>query len=492
MEKMYFKVNKNLLIVYAFIFCFWESNAQNIIWNPNVKIADRVYQQYLGSLGRQQYCLGSNIKMTTDDKDSLYPAPAWKKLKLTMFRYDEKFNLIDTVPIRFFQFPLRYFNATLNDSVISLYYSKGFTSPMLCVDIFDHNGFYKESKTLLSSNEVPGYLIKRYFNIFFSPDQKNIVAFSNDSISCYTKKWEVVWKVAFKTAKFITGIAADDFTFCAVVKVEKENCLLTVNTNGTIKVKKLPAEKPENTEYRLLKKNDKIYCISLYGITDKTFKPEYDKISSRPRFRSNGIEISTFVGDDHIQQTKHIPFTDETLLASVERMLIQNIKGIDFVHLTQVSISDDDALLMLLSKEYDEPTPARIIQGSKVEIEGRLNRYQEIIVIKCNDDGKNYQNVIKRKVEGNNDVEYLYNVKGIPSKGDFFVYYQDGNNEIDLKLNQLVYNKDLRLIFAKKINLVEAKKTGLNLESIKRVDNANYIVFGRSAKKFSSALLDFK
>jgi len=62
--------NRSLLFI-ALLLCSGIIKAQNLKWNPIVKVADRIHQTYLGYDGTYQYSMGSNIKMTHDLKDSL-------------------------------------------------------------------------------------------------------------------------------------------------------------------------------------------------------------------------------------------------------------------------------------------------------------------------------------------------------------------------------------------------------------------------------------
>ena len=129
--------------ILIFFLCFSTSVfGQNLLWNPTVKLNDRPYQKFLGTYNESYYAAGSNIKLIQDAGDSIFVATAWKKLKLTLLRYDDKFFLKDTVAIRFLQFPIRVNDVVLSDSTIKIFYSKGIDNLDFCVDVFDLRGYF--------------------------------------------------------------------------------------------------------------------------------------------------------------------------------------------------------------------------------------------------------------------------------------------------------------------------------------------------------------
>jgi len=298
--------------------------------------------------------------------------------------------------------------------------------------------------------------------------------------------------MAFKSNKFMSGYTTDDNRFYGVMMVNKVATAVCIDDKGVLVSQALKTDKPENSSYFVKMNNDKVYAASLYGYTDKTFNQDYNKSSNVPRFKSNGLQVNIFDNKLENQKIVYVPYAEQTLLDAVERLLIQNIKGIDWVSISQIDFTEDGDLVALLSKEYTEPTAAKPVQGSKVELEGRMNHCQQLIVLKTNDEGKNYQSVIKRNAEGEEAFEYVMNIKGIPNKTDYYIYYQDGRSETDYTLQEVVFNNTLRTIYTKDVNLIDNKKPFLDLSTVTRVDKNNFIVFGRIVKKTGSGLLEFK
>lgn len=485
------KKNK-LLLITVLLLSSYHLKAQNLKWNPVVKVADRIHQTYLGYDGKYQYSLGSNIKMTHDDRDSLYPDPNWKKLKFTLFRYDDKFTLKDTLPLRFFSTPKRYFEANKLDANIRLFYTKGISSTLtFSVDMFDLTGKFLETKNLCSVENLAKFQLRNYYQWILSPAKKAFTVVSTDSVCCFNAACEPVWKIALNN-KFKSGYTTDENRFYGVMIINKVAVAVSIDDKGTLVTQPLKTDKAENSSYFIKMNNDKVYVASLYGYTDKTFNQDYDKAGNVPRFKSNGLQVNIFDNKLENQKTVYVPYSEQTLLDAVERLLIQNIKGIDWAGISQVDFTEDGDLVALLSKTYSEPTAAKPVQGSKVELEGRMNHCQQLIVLKTNDEGKNYQSVIKRNTEGEEAFEYVMNIKGIPNKTDYYIYYQNGRSETDYTLQEVVLNNTLRTIYTKDVNLIDNKKPFLDLSTITRVDKNNFIVFGRILKKTGSGLLEFK
>ena len=470
-------------------FCF----AQNLKWNPPVKIADRIHQTYLGYNGSTHYSMGSNIKMTYDKSDSLYPAPNWKKLKLTLFRYDDKFVLKDTVPVRFFATPKRYFEAVKTDLGICLFYTKGVTSTLtFCADLFDWNGKFIETKTLASAIDLASFKLMEYYQLNVSPSKKCFSIISTDSILCYNFSFESLWKTAFKHEKCYSSLLTDQAQFYAALAINRQDKLIGVNEKGEATTQTIGSVLEQNDSYSLEFNHDKVFVFSLYGTKDKSYNPDYEKAGNYTRFRSNGLRFSVFSASLDSLKTQIIAYTNQTLLDAVPRVMLQNIKGIDWVSISQVDFGDDGDAILLLEKKYAEPTPSKPVQGSKVELEGRLNHGKELIVIKTSEEGKNNQVVIKREMLCEENFEYVMNVKAIPTAKGYFVYFHEGSNETNYMLKEVVLNNSLRTLFTAEVNLVDNKKPFLNLHKAGRIDKNNYLVFGRISKKIASAILDFK
>jgi hypothetical protein len=486
------KIKNSLLTIIVFLYAF-PAWAQNIQWNMPVKITDRVFQNYVGTLDGYHYATGSNIKMTFDEGDTIFPPIAWKKLKLTLFRYDDTFNLKDTCSVRFFQYPLRVYTIDLSDSLLHIFYSKSTSNGIsLNADVFNLNGFFKETKSLVTAENIPDFKQKWFFRISFSENKKYFVITTPDSIYCFNNKYLSQWKLAFSNITQEDGSVADDGSYYSIMNTTKGYTALAVTSDGKLYSQTLQTENFENSSFKIAANNKHIYIAALYGQTDRSFKQEYDQLANVPRFRSNGLQLWQFDHTLKNQVIKQILFSEETLLALVERVLLKNIKGVDFLKLTSLNVMQDDQIVALLVKEMQTPTRPKPVTGSKVDLPGRNTLSQDILLIRTLPDGSSRQWVEKRKTEASENFEYVTHIKGIPHKEDYYLYYQQGSDETNYVLTQSVFKGTLRKIFSKDINLNESKKPFPDLETVHKISDKRYVFFARIAKKFGSATLDFK
>ncbi len=486
-------MQKKYLLLITFVQCTFLLHAQNLKWNPQIKVADRIYQTYLGSDGTLHYSIGSNIQMTQSEADSMMPAPQWKKLKISLFRYDNKFLLKDTMLIRFGYFPKTFFGSNMADLKIRMFYTRSTSDGLsLQADLFDLTGKFIETKILSGISGLADFQSKNYFNVCFSDSKKITTCVSKDTVTCYDEKFNLVWKTEIKSDKVISSVCTEEKHFYGLVLVGKYLMVMHITDSGKMASKKLTLTKVENANYVLKLNKNNVYVASLYGVTDRTMNLEYDKASTTPRFRSNGLQVNIFDTSLENEKINYHNYSEQTLLDAVDRTLIQNIKGIDWAKLIQVDFTTDDELVALLEKKYFEPTPPAPIAGSRIELPGHISQCKELIIIKANNDGRNKQSVVKRLAKGEQMYDYVFEVCGIPNKTDYYLYYQDGRDETEYKMNEVVFNNELRKFYSKEINLIENKKPFLDLSTVKRVDPSTYIVFGRINKKIASGILDFK
>lgn len=74
----------------------------------------------------------------------------------------------------------------------------------------------------------------------------------------------------------------------------------------------------------------------------------------------------------------------------------------------------------------------------KVASIGRETSANELLLICTDMQDKNMQTVIKRKVSATENFEYVCNVKGIPHKDDYYLYFLDGRNPEEYQMTQSI------------------------------------------------------
>ncbi|HMX98126.1 MAG: hypothetical protein JST71_10465 [Bacteroidetes bacterium] len=483
------KTKSNVLIL--LLFCSVSVFGQNLIWNPSVKLNERPYQKFLGTNNGYFYAAGSNIKMIQDISDSIFLTTAWKKLKLTLLRYDDKFILKDTAAIRFLQSPVRVYDVVLSDSTIKVFYSKGIDNLEFCADIFDLRGYFKQTIVLITGKDVVKFNQKSFFNYNTSINKHYFTISTNDSIYCFSNQLNNVWKTVLPNSTFFDGTVNDNGTFSGVFSSGKEHFIATC-VDGKVITQTISTEKAELADFKIKHEGNRIIVASLFGFTDNTFNPIYNNIANAKKFKSNGVSISEFNNDLQLIKTNSLKFKDETLLETVDNLLLKNIKGVDFLKIQQIDVMSNGNIMILIEKLFSSYTKPAAVNGKTNTIIGRETSANELL-LGCTDmQNKNLQTVIKRKVSATENFEYVCNVKGIPHKDDYYLYFLDGSNPDAYQITQTIFNSELRKIYTKELELASAKKLLPDLSTITRISNSRYILNARLLKKFSTAILDFK
>ena len=185
-------------------------------------------------------------------------------------------------------------------------------------------------------------------------------------------------------------------------------------------------------------------------------------------------------------------FTDETLLEMVDNLLLKNIKGVDFLKIQQIDVMNNGNIMLLIEKQFASYTKPAEVNGKTNTLIGRETSANALLLVCTDMQNKNLQTVIQRKISATENFEYACNVKGIPNKDDYYLYFLNGRNQEDYQLTQTIFNSLLRKIYTKEIELASAKKLLPDLSSVTRLDKNRFILNARLLKKFSSATLDFK
>jgi len=486
-----FMKTKSKIIFFLLLFCSVSAFGQNLIWNPTVKLNDRPYTKFLGVNNGYFYAAGSNIKMIQGASDSIFLATAWKKLKLTLLRYDDKFILKDTAAIRFLQFPVRVYDVVLSDSTIKIFYSKGVGNLEFCADVFDLKGYFKQTVVLIAGKDVAKYNQKNFFSYNTSINNRFFTITTNDSIYCFSNQLVSAWKTSLPNSTFFDGAVNDSGTFSGIFQRDKEYFIAT-SVEGKIITQTISAEKEELSDFKIIHEGNRIIVVSLFGFTDNTFNPIYNDIANANKFKSNGISISEFDNNLQLIKTNSIKFSEETLLETVDNLLLKNIKGVDFLKIQQMDVMSNGNIMLLIEKQFASYTKPADVNGKKVASIGRETSANELLLICTDMQDKNMQTVIKRKVSATENFEYVCNVKGIPHKDDYYLYFLDGRNPEEYQMTQSIYNSQLRRIYTKEMDLASAKKLLPDMSSITRLDKNRFILYARLLKKFSTAVLDFK
>lgn len=486
------KKKSALLIVFFSTISFL--NAQNITWLPSPKIADRIYQTYLGSDGTLYYSAGSNIRMIQEEIDSLLPPPQWKKLKLSLFRFDQKFLMKDTLPLKFGNIPRNYFNTIMTDKKIRLIYSYTSGDKLTCrSDNFDLNGKFIDVTVLDEVTGLPDFEAKKYYKIIFSDDRKTLAVIGKSGAVAYNEKMEKIWKVDADMSGFISGAISFDGNFFALTKADKDYNVIAVDAKGHKTERKMTPSIQLNSSFKCGINNGKIYVVSLNGVVYKNFNPEWGRLSDTPRFMSRGMQINIF--DMALQEEKvlNADYSNEVLLACNDRGMLQKIKGIEWIYISAIQFSDNGDLVAMLENTRREPTDTKPVQGMKMEMPGFTTYANHIIAVRVDSTGKTQQAVINRKGVSTEVFDYVLNA-GCTLKGDdFYIYYHEGRDETDYNLNEVIMDKNMRIIYNKNLpDIIEKKRTFLDLNNMYTIDHNRKIVYGRIAKKTIAASLDFK
>lgn len=483
----------SLKILFLIILFPVKGFSQNIKWNAPVKIADRVYQTFLGGDGTYFYSVGSNINMMENPDDSLQPPVLWKKLKLTLFRYDQKMTLKDTLPIKFGNVPRRYFGTILSDNKIRLLYAYSTGDRLTCrADNFDLTGKFTDTKNLADTIGLPGFITKKYYRPVFSDEKKSVAVVSKTAVVFYDEKLEQKWKSEGNYSNFICGQITEEGLFAGIFKKENGFFLYTINPKGKKQEMKISNSGTDNDSYVLNLSRDSIYISSLFGQVNKTFNMDYGRAGNMPRFQSRGIQLNVFDFAMTGEKSSAVNFTDEVLLACTERLLLQNIQGIDWLKIKQIDVSENGDVILLLDYSYNEPTDSKPVQGSKIELPGHIYRGMQLVAVRITPDRKNMQQIIRHKISGEQQWDYVMNAAGIVSGNDYYVYFFEGRNQDDYNWNQVVFDDKMNKIFSKSIDLAEAKKPFPDLATISFFAYKQKIIFARVMKKTASAILDFK
>lgn len=483
---------RNVTIIFLFLFSA-AAHSQNIKWNAPIKIADRVHQTFLGSDGTYYYSVGSNINMIANPDDSLQAPILWKKLKLTLFRYDLKMTLKDTLPIRFGNVPRMYFATILSDKKIRLIYAYSTGDRLTCrSDNFDLTGKFIDTKNLDDVLNLPDFRVKKYFKVFLSPSKKSFAVVSKTGATAFDEKLEQLWKTENDFSNLSCGAFNESGILGAVVKKQNGSFAMSVNAKGKKSEMKISNSGTENEFYTIAQSNDSMYVASLYGRVNKTFNMDYGRAGNTVRFQSNGIQLNVFDNEMTGEKSSAIKFTDEVLLACTERLLLQNIEGIDWIKIVQLSIAENGDVILLLDYSYNEPTDSKPVQGSKIELPGHTYRGMQLVAVRITPDRKNAQQVIHHKITGPEQWDYVMKAAGVMSGNDYYLYFFEGRNQEEYTLSQVIFDNKMNKIFSKSIDLIAIKKPFPDLKTISDFAFKQKIIFARMAKKTATALLDFK
>ncbi|HNR19596.1 MAG TPA: hypothetical protein PKN75_04165 [Bacteroidia bacterium] len=486
------KKKSALLIAFFSVISF--SNAQNITWLPSPKIADRIYQTYLGSDGTLHYSAGSNIRMIQEDNDSLLPPPQWKKLKFSLFRYDQKFLMKDTLPLKFGNIPRNYFNTIMTDKKIRLIYSYTSGDKLTCrSDNFDLTGKFIDVTVLDEAAGLPDFEVKKYYKLIFSDDKKTIAVIYKSGVVAYNEKMEKIWKIDADMNGYISGAVTTDGNFFALTQKDKDYNVVAVDSKGIKAEKKMTPSSQQNASFRCGINNGKIYIVSLNGVIYKNFNPDWGRLSDAPRFMSKALQINVF--DMALQEEKvlNADYTNDVLLTCNERGMLQKIKGIEWIYISAIQFSANGDVIAILENTRREPTDTKPVQGMKIEMPGFTTYANHIVAIRVDAQGKTQQAVISRKGASNEIFDYVLNA-GCAMKGDdLYIYYHEGRDETEYNLNEVIMDKTMRIIYNKNLpDIIEKKRTFLDLNNMYALDHNRKIVYGRIAKKTIAASLDFK
>lgn len=481
-----------LLITFCSVIGFLQ--AQNITWLPSPKIADRIYQTYLGSDGTLHYSAGSNIRMIQEDNDSLLPPPQWKKLKFSLFRFDQKFLMKDTLPLKFGNVPRNYFNTIMTDKKIRLIYSYTSGDKLTCrSDNFDLTGKFIDVTVLDEVAGLPDFEVKKYYKLVFSDDRKTLVVIFKSGVVAYNEKMEKIWKVDADMNGYISSAISTDGNFFALTKKDKDYYVIAVDAKGAKAEKKMTPSAQQNSSFKCGINNGKIYVVSLNGVVYKNFNPDWGRLSDAPRFMSKGLQVNVF--DMALQEEKvlNADYTNEVLLACNERGMLQKIKGIEWIYISAIQFSANGDLVAMLENTRHEPTDTKPVQGMKIEMPGFTSYANHIVAVRIDSTGKTQQAVINRKGVSTEVFDYVLNA-GCAMKGDdFYIYYHEGRDETEYNLNEVIMDKTMRIIYTKNLpDIIEKKRTFLDLNNMYTIDHSRKIVYGRIAKKTIAASLDFK
>ena len=174
----------------------------------------------------------------------------------------------------------------------------------------------------------------------------------------------VVWQQKFDggVIKDITVTNNGD-VICLVKKNNEHFIIKYANDGKGYSEKPVTHIKPENAEYNLEVNNNNYYIVSLYGQTDKSYKPDYGRAGEKVRFQSRGVQINLFDSVLNEASVKYYDYADQTLLDAVESIKLQNIKGVDWVTYDKLFFTDNGGMYIVLEKKYGYVKLKTVSQG---------------------------------------------------------------------------------------------------------------------------------
>lgn len=470
-------------------------HAQNIKWNPQVKIADRAHQLYLGNEDKYSFSLGSNFPLY-DERiyQNQKQLTNWiKKLKVTLFRYSiDSMKFIDTTFISPRKSPKRFLNAFIADHKIKVFYlgSPGDKFGVYA-DCYDAQCRFIETQSLDEMDGPSNLKFDSIYKVFFADDFSTIAVAAKNDLKILDNKGTLQRKISFPAAE-VEDVKISSKGDIAILSRQGKNYFINLFTGDekNTRQKLVATTKAEISEVTLTVRDDQYSVISLYGQTDNSFKPDYGRASNTPRFCSRGMQINFY--DPSLNETiKYVDYSEQTLLDAVDRLKLENIKGIDWVNFREYSFDKNGGFYIVYQEHYGYDTEHEVTKG-RPPVPDFFSYYGDIIAFHVDKEGNSTQTVVKRNSEGFEEDAFCLEMKSICMNNDLYIYFNQGK-EGEYELNEVILDKSLKTIFTYKQEIdSEKRKPYPEFRYARKYTEGKYIVFGKFNKKTGSAMLDFK
>jgi hypothetical protein len=487
---------KLILTLVAIFFLFKTSNGQQFDWATTIKLKDNFYQYDIGETPSGSLLLMSKYTIRKDFRQNYYNPYDYfsfaKDNAITLVQFDKSGNLLAPIPFKFKNVLTTFYEAYVSDNVYFIYSSIANKKCFLFADVYSFDGKYVRTETLKEATKyyTDDDAFTSNFNVFLSENHESIAIRDNQNISFYDKSLKKIWDTLFNYKYMSDMEVLDNGKAFAIGGTDNSTSLVAFDIPAkTVKTSEIKIDANDEAADICLKASEDIVLVAYqYGNHNK--KPT---ITFGPRksiqIYADGIVIETFDVQTAVSKARaKVPFSVKVLTTVTEQKKIEKIKGLEWLNIRNMYITEAGEPIVLLEKEYSIATSTQDQYGRTIKTEySTVN--EDIVCIKQKGNGSSEQEVIERKTKGRSVYDYMFSSVSFYEKGKLYIMYNEGTSSY--KLINRVLSSDLRQLSMVEMKTYSEHDVYLSLRNARKVKEGQYKIIGRENKNNNSVILKF-
>jgi hypothetical protein len=459
---------KRIIIVYLLVCIFipFTGISQKFTWNVPLEVKDSKYNHYIGSNQGAHFLLTSKFLIKGDYRGSVSSGiQIEKKNPIQILKFDDKLNLLFAKSIVFGQPLYTLIDAFIaKDKILINYWGfinkNGKGGIGIFVDVFNLNGEFIETKEKFRYN----------YNL---PINQLLVEERGSDLYFFNFNYEEVGKYSIPS-KIIDFIETVDGKFIALLK----NSSLIVIDFKQKKAETIPLNygKDVVASFKLKLARDYLIIASLYGRIENESLISLGTIIKKINLITNKDE-----------KTIVTPFSKETYEKFYTKKQLEkgiNIEaGLCCKVFKDIQLLEDGSIISII-EDYWERTST-----SSSGTHSMIANYGEIILIKLNPDGSNFQRVHKRISSDIGVYDYLLSSASFYEKNNLYILYNQGTSPFIL--HAVKFDLDLNVVSDTSINTYKDYGLYFGVRDFVKVEPNKYFVLGRWQSKIGSFFVEF-